>query len=526
MPWPPRSPTVHAAGGMVASVDHVATGAGIAMLRAGGTAADAAVATSAALAVTTQHMCGMGGDLFALVHHADGPPDALCAAGRAGGGSDPEQLRAEGHSRMPFRGDVRSAPVPGCVDGWCELHDRHGRLPLDVVLGPAIRCAEDGFAAAPLLARATALVTEVDGAEDVLPAGGLAAGGLVRRPAVARALRGIATHGRQAFYEGDFGAALVTLGGGLYDPADLGRSQADWVPPLSLDAWDHRIWTVPPPSQGYLALSGAWIAAGLPLPEDVDDGLWAHLLVEAARFAGHDRLAVLHDDADGAALLDPDRLLPRRLAIDPEARRSPDAPTAAGGTIHLCTTDRDGMGVSLIQSNAADWGCHVVVPGTGIFLHNRGIGFSLEPGHPAELTGGRRPPHTLSPLLVTRPDDRLAAVLGTMGGDSQPQVLLQLLARLLRHGQSPGRAVSAPRWVLGRDGTGFETWAADGPSFVAIEAGAPTGWASGLDARGHAVRPLARGANVGHAHVIAVTPGGTYAAASDARALSGAAIGV
>ena len=206
---------------------------------------------------------------------------------------------------------------------------------------------------------------------------------------------------------------------------------------------------MPPPSQGYLAPSGAWIADGLPLPDDPDDAAWAHLLVEAARWAGHDRPRVLHDGADGAALLDPQRLRPRRRAIDPASLRSPVAPTAPGGTIYLCATDADGVGVSLIQSNAADWGCHVVVPGTGIFLHNRGIGFSLEAGHPAELTAGRRPPHTLSPApRAPVPMAHLAAVLGTMGGDSQPQVLLQLLARLLRHGQSPGRAVTAPRWVL------------------------------------------------------------------------------
>ena len=126
---------------------------------------------SAVLAVTTQHMCGMGGDLFALVHRPDGPPDALCAAGRAGTGSDPVALRAEGHRSMPFRGDVRSAPVPGCVDGWCALHERHGRLPLATVLEPARRAAEDGFAASPLLAMATALVADVAGADDFLPDG-------------------------------------------------------------------------------------------------------------------------------------------------------------------------------------------------------------------------------------------------------------------------------------------------------------------------------------------------------------------
>jgi gamma-glutamyltranspeptidase/glutathione hydrolase len=199
---------------------------------------------------------------------------------------------------------------------------------------------------------------------------------------------------------------------------------------------------------------------------------------------------------------------------------------APGGTIYLCATDAQGVGVSLIQSNAADWGCHVVVPGTGIFLHNRGIGFSLEEGHPGELAGGRRPPHTLAPLLLTHGDGRLAGVVGTMGGDSQPQVLLQLLARLLRHRQSPGRALSSPRWTLAGGGNGFETWSDGGPDLVAIEAGAPTAWASGLVERGHAVHQLERGANVGHAHVITVTEHGTYAGASDARALSGAAVGL
>jgi gamma-glutamyltranspeptidase / glutathione hydrolase len=526
VPWPPRSPTLHAAGGMVCSVDHVASSAGAAILRAGGSAADAAIATSAVLAVTTQHMCGMGGDLFALVHRPGEPPDALCAAGRAGSGSDAAELRSEGRRTMPFRSDPRTAPVPGCVDGWCALHARHGRLPLAEVLEPARRAAADGFAAAPLLALATALVIEVTGADDFLPPGGLTAGALVRRPLVAEALEAIADGGRDAFYGGSFGAGLRALGDGLYSTADLARSQADWVQPIGLDVWGHRVWTVPPPSQGYLAPSAAWIAEGLPLPDDPGDDAWAHLLVEAARWAGHDRPAVLHDGADGGALLAPDRLLPRREAIDLDVRTAPPSPSAPGGTIYLCATDADGVGVSLIQSNAADWGCHVVVPGTGIFLHNRGIGFSLEAGHPAELQPGRRPPHTLSPLLVTRPDGALAAVLGTMGGDSQPQVLLQLLARLLHHGEAAGRAISAPRWVLARDGSGFETWTGDGPDRVELEAGAPPAWEAGLVRRGHQVRSRPPGTNVGHAHAIVVTEHGTYAGAADARAGSGAAIGV
>jgi gamma-glutamyltranspeptidase / glutathione hydrolase len=164
-----------------------------------------------------------------------------------------------------------------------------------------------------------------------------------------------------------------------------------------------------------------------------------------------------------------------------------------------------------------------VVPGTGVFLQDRGIGFSLEAGHPAELAPGRIPPHTLAPAVVTRPDGGLEMVVGTMGGDTQPQVLLQLLARTLAAGESPGRAISAPRWVLGS--AGFDTWTGDGPDHVALEQGAPRSWADGLTRRGHAVRDLARHANVGHAHLIRVG-GPSLAGASDPRAVGGAAVGI
>ncbi|MFV2040160.1 MAG: gamma-glutamyltransferase, partial [Acidimicrobiales bacterium] len=175
--------------GAVCSVDHRASEVGVKVLERGGNAVDAAIATSAALAVTTQHMCGMGGDLFALVHHKAGGPDCLNASGRAGSGADPERLRAEGHHKMPSRGDIRSVPVPGCVDGWTALHERHGRLPLPDLLGPAIQIAEDGFEVPPHLAKASSLVADIAGAE---PYRDLHAGDRLRRPEVARGLRSIA----------------------------------------------------------------------------------------------------------------------------------------------------------------------------------------------------------------------------------------------------------------------------------------------------------------------------------------------
>ncbi|MCI3948262.1 MAG: Gamma-glutamyltransferase, partial [Acidimicrobiales bacterium] len=414
--------------GLVCSVDALASEAGVAVLRSGGTAADAAVATSAVLAVTTQHLCGMGGDLFAIVHSAAGPPAVLNASGRAGSGADPDRLRAEGATAMPPLFDVRSAPVPGCVDGWLALHERYGRLPLGEVLAPAIGYAERGFPAAPLLADMVALVADLPEAADYTGGGPVEAGTTIRRPGLARSLRAIAAEGRDGWYGGEFGEGLVAVGGGEYATADLERPLADWVAPLGLRVWGQDVWTVPPNSQGYLTLAGAGIAEGLDLPDDPDDPAWPHLLVEAARAAGHDRLAVLHEGADGAALVAPGRLASRRAAVSPDRSAGwGDEAYAAGDTIHLAVVDGERMGVSLIQSNAAGWGCHVVVPGVRVFLHNRGIGFSLVPGHPAEYGPGRRPPSTLSPALVTRPDGSLHTVLGTMGGDSQPQVLLQLL---------------------------------------------------------------------------------------------------
>jgi gamma-glutamyltranspeptidase/glutathione hydrolase len=512
---------------MVASVDHLASSAGVAALRDGGSAVDAAVAASAVLAVTCPHLCGMGGDLFALVHvPGEAVPAALNASGRAGSGADPIRLIAEGATAMPFRGDLRSAPVPGCVDGWLTLHERYGRLPIERVLEAATTYAVAGFPASPLLATAQFLLDGVAGAGDLLRTRPLRAGDLVRRPGVGRALAAVAAGGRAAFYEGEFGEGLLRIGGGEYVADDLRHPLADWVEPLRARAWDHDLWTIPPNSQGYLTLLGAAIAEGLALPDDPDDGEWPHLLVEAARAAGHDRPEVLHEGADVRPLLADADVARRRALVDPHHRNDTiGTGTAEGGTMHLCAADGDGMGVSLIQSNASGFGCLVFEPATGIGLHNRGIGFSLDLDHPACYGAGCRPPHTLAPALVTRPDGALHAVIGTMGGDSQPQILLQLLCRFLLHGQSPGATVAAPRWTL-TGTTGFDTWTVPSGLRVQVEDHAPPAWTRGLELRGHRVVPTGpeAGHGYGHAHLVAVTDAG-WAGGSDPRALVGGAVG-
>ncbi len=506
---------------MVCTIDPLASSAGLAMLDRGGSAADAAIAANAVLAVTAPHACGLGGDLFALVH-AGGTPVALNASGRAGSGADPERLRAEGHARMPFQRDIRSVPVPGCADGWLALHERYGRLPLADLLAPAVRYAEEGFPASPLLAPAAAVLPEMDTA--------VAPGELIRRPGVARALAALATDGRDGFYLGEFGKGLLMLGRdpeaggsstGEYTEDDLARPGADWVAPLSAPAFGHQVWTVPPNSQGYLLLLALEIADGLGLPGDPADPLWAHLLVEAARAAGHDRPEVLCEGASVEHVLA--SAAERRAAIDPARRARLRDLVSPGDTTYLCAVDADGMGVSLIQSNAAGFGSMLFEPATGINLHNRGIGFSLVPGHPAEYGPGRRPPHTLAPALVTRPDGSLRTVLGTMGGDSQPQILLQVLARLLGAGESPGDAIGAPRWRLGPGLTGFDAWSEPDEAPVDVEEGAP--WGDGLRERGHVVQGLPYGGSFGHAHLIDVRPDGVLAAAADPRALISTAAG-
>jgi gamma-glutamyltranspeptidase / glutathione hydrolase len=520
--------TVKATEGMVCSIDHLASQAGLAMLRGGGSAADAAVATSAVLAVTSQHMCGMGGDLLAVVvpprgSAGDGPL-SLNSSGWAGSGADPDRLRAEGYDVMPFRGDIRSVTLPGCVDGWVALHDRFGRLPLATVLEPARLYAENGFPASPTLALAVQEITHLTDASDFARARPLRSGTVVRRRGVARALATIADGGRAGFYEGEFGTQLLRMAEGEFAPEDLTVPLAQWSPALACDAWDETIWTVPPASQGYLTLSSAWIASRLPLPPDPEDPIWAHLLIEAARQAAYDRVEVLHEHATGGEMLRPSRLAPRVSAIETERAAAVGGASRPGGTIALCAVDSERMGVSLLQSNAAGFGALLVVPGAQVFLHNRGIGFSLQEGHPAEYGPRRRPPHTLCPTAVTSRDGVLRGVLGTMGGDSQPQILLQLLARWLHAHQSPGTAVAAGRWVLS-GGTTFDTWRVPGQVRVSLEGQCPAAWRDGLESRGHETHTgEAWGHQFGHAHLIAVEDG-LLAGGSDPRPRFGAAAG-
>jgi gamma-glutamyltranspeptidase/glutathione hydrolase len=348
--------TLRSKNGMVCAIDHLAAGTGVEMLRRGGSAADAAIATNAVLAVTSQHLCGMGGDLFAVVTPPGERPIALNSSGRAGSGADPERLRGAGHKVMPFWDDIASVTVPGCVDGWIALHQRFGKLEFAELLEPARSYAEEGFPASPTLVEDFAVVAGLEEAADYTTSGPLREGSIIRRPGVARTLAAIASGGRKAFYEGEFGEGLLRLGGGEFTGRDLATPIADWVEAVSVEAFGTRIWSAPPNSQGYLTLAGAFIASRLDLPDDPDGDAFAHLLVESSRQAAFDRLEVLAEGVDGASLLDATELDRRRQQIDPDHAAILGDRYQEGETTALLAVDRDRLGVSVIQSNASGFG--------------------------------------------------------------------------------------------------------------------------------------------------------------------------
>lgn len=506
---------------LVAAADQLAARAGDAIFAAGGNAVDAAIATNAAIAVTGPHLCGLGGDLFALIH--DGTTvHALNSSGRAGSGANADQLRSEGMSVMPFRHDIRVVTMPGCVDGWVALSERFGSLPLAELLQPAIDLAEHGFPASPLLVGAARQLDSAGAAAlSELATQATHVGATVRRPGVARALRAIAASGRDGFYLGEFGEGLMLLGNGLFQEADLRRSSAEWVAPLTRSAFGVDLHTIPPNSQGYLTLGAAALLNDFNLG-DTEEDRWAHLTIEAAKVAGYDRPQVLSDRADGEALLD--AILARRDLLNVNSASKVGVRSTNGDTTYLCTAEVDGLSVSLIQSNASGFGSWLAEPNTQINLHNRGLGFSLEPGHPAVFGAGRRPPHTLSPALATR-DGEFVSVFGTMGGDAQPQILLQIAARLFEHDQSPAEAIHAARWALAGEKSGFDSWDDLTRQQVLLEGHCPTHWRERLTARGHRIRVRPEWDSVfGHAHAIVRDELG-LAGAADPRARVSACLG-
>jgi gamma-glutamyltranspeptidase/glutathione hydrolase len=517
----------------VVAPHHLASAAGIAILRDGGSAVDAAIATNAVLGVVAPHRCGLGGDAFWLIWDtASGRQLALNGSGRASSAADAEALRQAGLTAVPFRGPL-SITVPGAVRSWGDAHRRFGRLPVAAILAPAIELARDGFPAWDGFVDAVEAMAPVV-AEAIRPDGAFAAvyrpngrswlpGERVRLPALAATLETLGREGFDAFYDGELANRLargLAAAGSPITERDLTGHRSDWGDPISIDYRGIRVTTHPPNSSGIVALELLSILARFEPPpvasfgaNGVTDPAWIHLGIEAAKLAMADRDAHLTDPAwrnvPVADLLDPERA--QRLAdgIDPERAAQPVAATnpRGGGTAYLAAVDGEGNAVSLIESNYVGFGSGVVDPGTGIHYQNRGSYFSLDPAHPNVLAPGKRTLHTLLPGMLFRPGvPGPWIVAGSMGGDAQPQVHAQLVSALVDGGVDVRTAVTAPRWYV----EPTEHFAP--PVDVRLESRHRPGIAAALESLGHPVTIAAPfDSNLGHEHAIELVDGGPSA---------------
>ena len=495
--------------GCVASPHHLASEAGLAVLRSGGNAVDAAVATNLALSVLTPYSCGPGGDLFAMVW--DGSLHAFEGAGAT--------AAAAAGAPGPFDGDA--ATVPGAVDGWFALLDRFGSRSFEELWTHVRPLAVEGFPVSPhamdLLAPSLARLRARPEWARVF--GGLRAGDVLRQPDLARTFDRLAGEGPDPFYRGEIAAAIVEAlrtEGGRMAVEDLVGHRGQWVEPLSVRYRDAEVFELPPPTQGVTALEALRIVDRLgPLPEPGDRR--EHRLIEAIRAALHDRAAHVTDPRrmriDPGALLEDARVAERAAAIDDDrAAVWPPARPVPGGTVYLCAADAGGMLVSLIQSNFMSFGTGITVPGWGVTLNNRASLSWAEPEAADAFAPGKKPLHTLIPAMAFR-DGRPWLVFGTMGGDGQAQIHVQLLAGILDDGLGVQDAIDRPRWIVSP-----ATWE------VAVESRVPAETVAGLERRGHRVHTLGPFEHrMGHAHAVELTEEG-YVPATDPRT-EGAALG-
>jgi gamma-glutamyltranspeptidase / glutathione hydrolase len=441
---------------MVASAHYLASQAGVWMLRQRGNAVDAAVCTAATIAVVAPHLNGVGGDLFAQVWRpGDHTPIALNASGRSGSHATIEHVRALGYDSIPVRGPL-TINVPGAVSGWQALLERFGTRRLVDVLEPAIDYAEHG---APVTSKiAAALQTSREliegdaGFQMVFTRDGrlLREGEAFVNRDLASSLREIGRTDGEAIYRGALGRRLgeeLRKAGAMIEVSDLEAHHADWVEPIQTDVLGRRIFELPPNTQGATALELLNMAEALGVTAlGHNSAQYIHELTRAMRLAYADRDQFITDPDFADIPLT--RLISKHHAREGLRHYSSSSSISdRGDTIYLCCVDENGMGVSLIQSQYMGFGSGVMANGTGIHLQNRGTYFSLDPSHVNRLEPHKRTMHTLIPALALA-DGRLDVVFGTMGGDAQPQIHLQILLNHLGFGMDLQEAVEAPRFVF------------------------------------------------------------------------------
>ncbi|MFH2039570.1 MAG: gamma-glutamyltransferase family protein, partial [Chloroflexota bacterium] len=466
-----RRSSVMGSAGMVAASQPLAVAAGLEILSQEGTAADAAVATAAALNVTEPTSTGIGGDCFALYYDSKtNNISALNGSGRAPIDLSLERLQKEGFGRElpPFH--PYTITVPGACAGWFDLHERFGSLNMEKILSPAISLAETGFPVAPLTAyfwqrgAQRQLASALNGSEMTIDGHGPFPGEIFKNPGLARTLRLIAEKGKTAFYDGEIGEAIVSViqqAGGCMRMDDLSQHFSTWESPISTSFRDLRLWECPPNGQGLAALLALNIIEGFDLEKMAPLSLARlHLEIESMRLAFADTSWYLADPAFSKVpvneLLSKTYAKDRRNLIDTN-RANVDqvygVPVASTDTVYFCVIDKFGNACSFINSNYMGFGTGIVPSGWGFTLQNRGHNFSLQPGHPNVLEPRKRPYHTIIPAMVTRGSDQsLYAVLGVMGGFMQPQGHLQVFLALACDHLDPQACLDLPRFCI-EDGT-------------------------------------------------------------------------
>lgn len=456
---------VFASRGMVACAHYLATQAGVHILRQGGNAIDAAIAANATMTVVYPSTCSAGGDVFMLIWDAKTQRlYALNGSGRAPQGMTPELFAAQGLGRIPERGPL-TITVPGAVDGWFEALERFGTLAAESIFAPAIGYAEEGM---PVTSKLSGWLSQA--AEPVLKRWESSAGvylpdyraprtgEVLRQPHLARTYRRLSREGRDAFYRGPLARTItdyVQRVGGVLSMEDMQRHHSDWVEPISTNYRGYDVYEFPPNSQGVAALEMLNIIEGYDLKSlGYQSAECLHILLEAKKLAFADRDRYVSDpdfvDVPLEQLLSKEYAVQQRARINlQKAARSVAAGLEKDGdTMYLCVADGEGNVVSLIQSLYFGFGSGVVGGDTGVMLHNRGAYFSLDPRHVNYLQPGKRTMHTLTPAMVLREGAPYMA-LGSMGGDAQPQIHVQLLTAMLDFGMNAQQAIAAPRWRSG-----------------------------------------------------------------------------
>ena len=506
-----RRSMISARRGMVGASNPLAAQAGLNILRQGGNAADAAIATSAAMNVTDPGSCGIGGDCFALYYDAETKQvTALNGSGHAPQALTLDTVRDLGWQRMNPR-HAHSVTVPGAVRGWHDLLQRHGTMTLADVLGDAIHYAEDGYPTAPVVGhrweRSGVFLRSAANAEDYLPNGATPkAGQIVRLPGLASSLRAIAEGGPDAFYTGPIAEAIVSAlaeQGGLMTLDDLKNHQSTWDEPIHTDYRGVTVYECPPNGQGLTALIALNIAEQFDLASlPWDSPRRLHLMVESMRLAWADAHEYIADmrraDVPVEKLLSKEYAAGRATLISP--RQSLDPPPSPGilpggsDTIYLSVVDGAGNACSFIKSLYMGFGVGIVAKGTGVWLQNRGAGFSLAPGHRNALAPGKRPYHTIIPGLALKGGE-LWASFGVMGGFMQPQGHFQVISAMVDDELNPQEALNRPRWMIQNGDPG---------GALLIEEGTPFKTMAALAELGHRIQPeagLGRG-NFGRGQII------------------------